>query len=150
MWREGIPITGRGYYILDSDCQYFYNISVREPRVSTDHRMILSKIRWVRNLEEPQIPQRENHLTHCCHEEGHNAGGVHRFHSPPKRGKKTTLSPQKYKMDFGGDLMFGAPANSPETPLPSGLVMHSYGNQNIPGIPTVGYTEAVKYKRGKY
>ena len=37
MWRL---VIGRGYYILDSDRQYLYNVRIRYPRVSTDHGII--------------------------------------------------------------------------------------------------------------
>ena len=35
----------RGDYIPGSDRRYFYNISIRELRVSTEHRMILAELR---------------------------------------------------------------------------------------------------------
>ena len=40
-----IPVTGKRDYILGSDRRYIYNVSFREHRVSTDHRMLLSEIR---------------------------------------------------------------------------------------------------------
>ena len=33
---------GQGFYILGSDHRDFYNIIIREPRVSIDHQMILT------------------------------------------------------------------------------------------------------------
>ena len=42
MCREVRPVTGRGEYILGSNRPYFYNFSIRETRVSTDHRMVLA------------------------------------------------------------------------------------------------------------
>ena len=45
MWRYGIPVTGRGGYIILSRLQYFYNVSDIEPHVSTDHWIILAELR---------------------------------------------------------------------------------------------------------
>ena len=45
MCRDGIPITGRGDYILGTECRDFYNVCIKEPRVSTDHWMILAKLK---------------------------------------------------------------------------------------------------------
>ena len=45
MWRDKSPITSRGGYVLDTYCRYFYNFCTREPRVLTDHRMILAELK---------------------------------------------------------------------------------------------------------
>ena len=45
MWRGGIPITVRGYYIVDTYHRDLYNFFMREKIVSTDHRMILDKLK---------------------------------------------------------------------------------------------------------
>ena len=44
MQRDGTPIVGRGGYIIITECRDFYNICIREPQVSTDHRMILVEL----------------------------------------------------------------------------------------------------------
>ena len=44
MWRDWRPITGRGGYILGTDLRDFYNVCIREPRVSTDHHIILAEL----------------------------------------------------------------------------------------------------------
>ena len=36
---------GQGGSILYSDRGYFYNVSIRDPRVSTDHQMVLADLR---------------------------------------------------------------------------------------------------------
>ena len=41
MWREGRPISGRGYYILGTTRHYFSMVGLREPRTPPDHRMVL-------------------------------------------------------------------------------------------------------------
>ena len=74
----------RGDYIPGSDRRYFYNISIRELRVSTEHRMILAELRGVCREMEPQIPHREIHMAHCGPEEGLNARRLRRFHRPLK------------------------------------------------------------------
>ena len=57
MCREVRPVTGRGEYILGSNRPYFYNFSIRETRVSTDHWMVLadspSGAKGVLGKEEP-------------------------------------------------------------------------------------------------
>ena len=45
MQRDRRPIMGRGEYTLGFDQQELYNISIRRPRVSTDHQMILPKLK---------------------------------------------------------------------------------------------------------
>ena len=45
MWRNWRPISGRGDYILGTDFRYFYNVGITEPRMSTDHWMILAKLK---------------------------------------------------------------------------------------------------------
>ena len=42
------PITVRLEYILGTDRRDFYNVGIREPRVLTDHFMILTKIKGYR------------------------------------------------------------------------------------------------------
>ena len=42
MWRYRIPISGQGDYIIGTQRRDFYNVDIREPRMSTDHRIILS------------------------------------------------------------------------------------------------------------
>ena len=47
-WRmlwEGRPITGKGDYILGLDQRYFYSVSVKDPRMTTGHRMVLACLR---------------------------------------------------------------------------------------------------------
>ena len=50
MWRDSIHITLRGNYILGTYRIDFYNVGIREPRMSTDHQMILDKLKgdWAR------------------------------------------------------------------------------------------------------
>ena len=43
-----MPIMVRGDYIIGTDRRYFYNVCIREPRVSTDHRMILDELKGSR------------------------------------------------------------------------------------------------------
>ena len=45
MWRYGRPIVVRGDYIIGTDRIDFYNIYIREPRVSMDHRIILVELK---------------------------------------------------------------------------------------------------------
>ena len=45
MCRDGRHVTVRREYILGSDCWNFYNVIARETRSSTDHRVILAKLR---------------------------------------------------------------------------------------------------------
>ena len=45
MCRDGIPVTGRGGYILGSELRDFYNVRVIEHHVSTDHWVLLDKLR---------------------------------------------------------------------------------------------------------
>ena len=42
--REGRPILVQGDYILGTRQLDFYNVGIREPRMLTDHRMVLSKL----------------------------------------------------------------------------------------------------------
>ena len=44
IWRDGRPVTGQGDHILVSDRRDFYNARIREPRVSTDHQILLAEI----------------------------------------------------------------------------------------------------------
>ena len=41
MWRERRPIIGRGDYILVSDWIDYLNVSIKNPRMTTNHRMVL-------------------------------------------------------------------------------------------------------------
>ena len=41
MWTEGIPILGRGEYILGTTQQDFSMVGIREPRMPTEHQMVL-------------------------------------------------------------------------------------------------------------
>ena len=43
-----MPIMVRGAYIIGTDRRDFYNVCIREPRVSTDHRMILDELKGSR------------------------------------------------------------------------------------------------------
>ena len=45
IWRDGRPVTVRGYFILGSNCQDFYNVSIRKSFVSTYHWIILAELR---------------------------------------------------------------------------------------------------------
>ena len=45
MWRDGRPILGRGGYILGTDHKDFYNVGMKEPRMSTDHGIILADLK---------------------------------------------------------------------------------------------------------
>ena len=36
-----------GGYILGTFCRYFYNVCIKEPRVLTEHRMILAELKGV-------------------------------------------------------------------------------------------------------
>ena len=42
MWREGRPIMGKVDYIFISDIWNFLNVGVREPRGTTNHRVLLA------------------------------------------------------------------------------------------------------------
>ena len=42
MWREERPITGLEDYIFRSDRRNFINVGVRDPRVTTNHQMVLA------------------------------------------------------------------------------------------------------------
>ena len=43
-WRNGSPITGKGGYVIGTYSRNLYNICMREPRLLTDHRMILAEL----------------------------------------------------------------------------------------------------------
>ena len=45
MHREGRQVTGRGDYFLGTAQGYFTNMGLRDPRIYTDHRLILAVIR---------------------------------------------------------------------------------------------------------
>ena len=45
MWRDGSNITGRGGYIIGTELRYFYNVCIGEPKVLTDHWIILSELK---------------------------------------------------------------------------------------------------------
>ena len=36
---------GRVYYIVGTYCRYFYNVCIRDTRLSADHRIILSELK---------------------------------------------------------------------------------------------------------
>ena len=40
-----MPVTGRGDYILGTDHRDLYNVFIREPRVLTDHQIILAELK---------------------------------------------------------------------------------------------------------
>ena len=44
MWREGKNISGRGDYILGTRQLDFYKVGIMEPRIPTDHRMVLYQL----------------------------------------------------------------------------------------------------------
>ena len=45
MWRQGKLISGQGDYILGTRYNYFYNVGIREPRMTTDHQILMVKLR---------------------------------------------------------------------------------------------------------
>ena len=42
-----MPIMGMGGSIVGTDCRDFYDFCIREPRVSTDHQIILAELKGV-------------------------------------------------------------------------------------------------------
>ena len=65
MWRDGRPITERGDYILGTDHRDFYNICIREPRVSTYHWMILEEFKGYGEWRNCKYCRGEDLLDHC-------------------------------------------------------------------------------------
>ena len=45
MWRDRRPILGRGYYIIGTDRRDFYNVGIKDLRMSTDHQMIQDELK---------------------------------------------------------------------------------------------------------
>ena len=39
------PITGKGDYIIGTDCRDFYNVFIKELRVSEDHQIIPKELK---------------------------------------------------------------------------------------------------------
>ena len=61
MWRYGMPVMVRGYYILVTDHIDFYTVCIREPRVSTNHRIILADLRGRREQRSLKYPRERDY-----------------------------------------------------------------------------------------
>ena len=54
MWRYRRTITVRGGYIIGTVCREFCNVFIRDPRLSTDHRIILDELKGKRVRRKPK------------------------------------------------------------------------------------------------
>ena len=128
MWRYWRPIKFKGGYIIGKDRRDFYNICIREPRLSTYHRMILVGIMGVYRAEEPQIPNREGLLVNCGPEEVPNSRVRHDLLRPLKRGQETNvLFVGEGNMYFRGNLESDRAEYNPKAEKPCGKEITPYG-----------------------
>ena len=80
----GGQLRSGGGYILGMDSKEFYNVLIRDLRVSMDHQVFLEELKGDgppgvpgrtqggRIIEKPQVLQWEDLLSHCRPEEGPN------------------------------------------------------------------------------
>ena len=85
-----MPVTGRGDYILGTDHRDLYNVFIREPRVSTYHRMILSKIKGV-GVRRNRKYCKKVHLAHFVTKRDHNTRGRIDLCQPKEGGQETNV-----------------------------------------------------------
>ena len=114
MWRDGRTTTVRGYYIIDTYCIDFYNVFIREPRVSTYHRMILSKIKGV-GVRRNRKYCKKVHLAHFVTKRDHNTRGRIDLCQPKEGGQETNVGGTVERdVDFRGNLEVGGSEGRPE------------------------------------